>query len=113
MPIYEYGCDVCEKRIEVMQKFSDPPLVRCESCGGVLRKLVSNTSFVLKGSGWYADGYSSAGSASSGATAASSSTDSGSSSGSGASGSSGTSSPKPDAKPDAKPVASGKPSGSS
>lgn len=113
MPIYEYGCDTCEARIEVMQKFSDPPLERCESCGGHLRKLVSNTSFVLKGSGWYADGYSSAGAASSGAKpdakpAASSSTDSGSSS----PGTSGSSSPKPDAKPDAKPVASGTPSGS-
>jgi putative FmdB family regulatory protein len=112
MPIYEYGCDVCNKRIEVMQKFSDSPLERCEFCGGHLRKLVSNTSFVLKGSGWYADGYSSAGSASSGAAAPSSSTDSGGSSSSGSGSSASDSSPKSDAKPGAKPVASGKSSGS-
>jgi len=59
MPIYEYGCLKCGKKLEVIQKFSDPPLSVCTECGGALRKLISNTSFVLKGSGWYADGYSS------------------------------------------------------
>lgn len=59
MPIYEYRCLKCEKKLEVMRKFSDPPLGVCPECGGALRKLISNTSFVLKGSGWYSDGYSS------------------------------------------------------
>lgn len=61
MPIYEYKCDSCQKVHEVIQKFSDEPLKQCPQCQGEVTKLISNTSFVLKGSGWYADGYSSAG----------------------------------------------------
>ncbi len=54
MPIYEYECDSCGKRKEVIQKFSDPLLVDCPSCGeAALRKLVSAAGFRLKGSGWY------------------------------------------------------------
>lgn len=60
MPIYEYGCTECGKRIEAFQKISDPPLTECPDCSGELTKLVSNTSFVLKGGGWYADGYTNA-----------------------------------------------------
>jgi putative FmdB family regulatory protein len=59
MPIYEYRCQSCDKEHEVIQKFSDDPLVTCPDCGGDLNKVISNTSFVLKGSGWYSDGYSS------------------------------------------------------
>jgi putative FmdB family regulatory protein len=58
MPVYEYECTSCGEHTEAMQKFSDPPLSECPECGGELRKLISSTSFVLKGSGWYADGYS-------------------------------------------------------
>ena len=54
MPIYEYACQKCNKRLEVFQKFSDPLLTECPDCKGKLKKLVSNTSFVLKGTGWYA-----------------------------------------------------------
>ena len=61
MPIYEYKCSSCEEQLEVMQKISDPRLTVCPECGGELSKLISNTSFVLKGGGWYADGYSSSG----------------------------------------------------
>ena len=61
MPIYEYKCSSCEEQLEVMQKISDPRLTVCPECGGDLSKLISNTSFVLKGGGWYADGYSSSG----------------------------------------------------
>ncbi len=61
MPIYEYGCTACGDRFEIMQRFSDDPLVKCTKCGGELKKLISNTSFVLKGAGWYADGYASPG----------------------------------------------------
>jgi putative FmdB family regulatory protein len=58
MPIYEYECEKCNKRFEVFQKITDPPLTSCE-CGqtGGLKKLISNTSFILKGSGWYATDY--------------------------------------------------------
>lgn len=57
MPIYEYECAKCGRTSEAMQKFSDPPLTVCEVCGGDLTKLVSRTSFQLKGSGWYATDY--------------------------------------------------------
>ena len=43
-----------------MQKISDPLLTECSSCGGKLKKLITNTSFVLKGSGWYVTDYPSA-----------------------------------------------------
>ncbi|KKM70574.1 hypothetical protein LCGC14_1439330 [marine sediment metagenome] len=59
MPVYEYKCSSCDEHLEVMQKISDPRLTICPECGGELTKLISNTSFVLKGGGWYADGYSS------------------------------------------------------
>jgi|Deesub1362B_J571_1020462.scaffolds.fasta_scaffold00355_15 putative FmdB family regulatory protein len=57
MPIYEYKCLSCEKHLEVVQKFSDAPLTTCPECGGELKKLISNTSFILKGSGWYITDY--------------------------------------------------------
>ena len=57
MPIYEYGCDACGKVIEVMQKFSDEPLKTCPDCSGQLTKLISRTSFQLKGTGWYVTDY--------------------------------------------------------
>lgn len=59
MPIYEYKCEACGKEHEAFQSFSDDPLTVCPHCGGSLRKLISSSSFVLKGSGWYADGYGS------------------------------------------------------
>ncbi len=57
MPIYEYGCQKCGHQFDIMQKFSDAPLAECPKCFGELRKLISNTSFVLKGSGWYISDY--------------------------------------------------------
>lgn len=59
MPIYEYCCVACGQRFEYMQSISEPPKTTCESCGGDLKKLVSATSFQLKGDGWYKDLYSS------------------------------------------------------
>lgn len=59
MPIYEYECLKCGKNREIMQKFSDPPLTSCPECGGKMKKLISNTSFVLKGGGWYVTDYAS------------------------------------------------------
>ncbi|MEW6600247.1 MAG: FmdB family zinc ribbon protein [Nitrospirota bacterium] len=60
MPIYEYKCVKCNKQFEIMQKMSDAPMTVCSSCGGELKKLITNTSFVLKGSGWYVTDYPSA-----------------------------------------------------
>lgn len=54
MPIYEYQCDACGERVEVMQKISERPLMQCPACKmSKLRKLVSASAFRLKGSGWY------------------------------------------------------------
>ena len=58
MPMYEYRCSCCGHQFEVRQKFSDAPLAECPECGGLVEKLISQTSFALKGSGWYAQGYS-------------------------------------------------------
>lgn len=57
MPIYEYSCQKCSARVEVMQKITDKPLKRCKSCGGKLEKEWSTSSFQLKGSGWYVTDY--------------------------------------------------------
>jgi putative FmdB family regulatory protein len=59
MPIYEYECNGCGKRHEVMQKITDSPLRKCPDCGAELKKMISNTSFVLKGTGWYMTDYAS------------------------------------------------------
>lgn len=58
MPIYEYDCEKCG-RFETMQKITEPALEKCESCGSPVQKLVSQSSFALKGGGWYKDLYSS------------------------------------------------------
>ena len=60
MPIYEYECDQCEKTFEARQSINDTPLSTCPDCGQPVRKLISASSFLLKGSGWHADGYSNA-----------------------------------------------------
>lgn len=57
MPIYEYKCTKCNEQFEVMQKISDDSLTECSSCGGELKKMITNTSFVLKGGGWYVTDY--------------------------------------------------------
>jgi len=61
MPIYEYQCEACGGLSEVFQKVSDPAPDVCPSCNKpqALTKVVSRTSFQLKGGGWYADLYSS------------------------------------------------------
>lgn len=60
MPVYEYECKKCEKVFEVQQKMADDPLKECPECQAPVTKLMSMSSFQLKGGGWYADGYSSA-----------------------------------------------------
>ena len=59
MPIYEYQCKSCHHRLEELQKVSDAPLIKCPVCGKPdLERLVSHTSFQLKGGGWYKTDYS-------------------------------------------------------
>ena len=61
MPIYEYDCSQCHQTSDALQKVNDPPPETCPHCGArhTLSRLLSRTSFVLKGGGWYADLYSS------------------------------------------------------
>jgi len=59
MPIYEYKCNKCGHISEVWQKFSDQPLETCEVCGEPVKKIISNNTFHLKGTGWYVTDYSS------------------------------------------------------
>lgn len=58
MPIYEYRCQECGHELETMQKISADPLVACPACDkDGLKRQISQTSFVLKGSGWYVTDY--------------------------------------------------------
>lgn len=66
MPLYEYQCNKCGRVVEALQRMSDDPLKRCDELGderpgcdggGDLEKVMSRTSFVLKGDGWYITDY--------------------------------------------------------
>jgi putative FmdB family regulatory protein len=101
MPLYEYQCDACDSRFERIQKFSDPPVETCPSCGGTVRKLLSSPAIQFKGSGWYITDYArksssdpskpAASSSSTTTDSSSSGSDSGGKSGSDSGGSSGPS----------------------
>jgi putative FmdB family regulatory protein len=57
MPLYEYQCESCAHRFERIQKYSDPPIETCPSCGGKVKKLLSSPAIQFKGSGWYITDY--------------------------------------------------------
>jgi len=57
MPIYEYKCQKCGKEFDVFQKITDSPVTSCKFCKGRVSKLISLSSFHLKGSGWYVTDY--------------------------------------------------------
>ena len=58
MPIYVYQCTKCNSKTEELQKFSDPPLTECSSCGGLIEKQTAQRgAFHLKGRGWFKDQY--------------------------------------------------------
>ncbi|MDH5672248.1 MAG: zinc ribbon domain-containing protein [Myxococcales bacterium] len=79
MPTYHYQCDACGASFDREQRISEDPIKKCEKCGRrKARRMIAGGNFILKGGGWYADGY---GSGSSSGSASSS--DSGSSGGSG------------------------------
>jgi len=60
MPIYEYACEKCDSEFEVEQRITDDPIKSCPRCKSrKVKRLISRTSFVLKGGGWYSDLYSS------------------------------------------------------
>ena len=77
MPLYEYQCDACGRRFEVIQKFSDAPIEACRECGkGPVHKLLSSPAIQFKGSGWYITDYAQKGKTDSATTPASKSSDS-------------------------------------
>jgi putative FmdB family regulatory protein len=59
MPIYEYECTKCGHQTEAWQRITDQSVTKCERCRGKMRKLISQSSFHLKGTGWYVTDYSS------------------------------------------------------
>jgi putative FmdB family regulatory protein len=60
MPIYEYLCEKCGHEFEREQRITEDPVKTCPECRAKkVRRLISRTAFVLKGSGWYSDLYSS------------------------------------------------------
>ena len=71
MPLYEYQCEACGHRFEVIQKFSDPPVETCQRCEGAVRKLLSSPAVHFKGSGWYITDYAKKDSGSSSASSSS------------------------------------------
>ncbi len=68
MPLYEYQCDACAHRFEVIQKYSDAPIDVCPKCGGAVVKLLSSPAIQFKGSGWYITDYAKSGKTESGGT---------------------------------------------
>lgn len=57
MPLYEYECEKCGARFEVIQRFSDNPVASCRSCSGPVHRLLSPPAIQFKGSGWYITDY--------------------------------------------------------
>ncbi len=57
MPIYEYQCPKCGNEFEEWQRITDPGTADCPNCGGVSKRLISHSSFILKGTGWYVTDY--------------------------------------------------------
>ena len=84
MPTYSYRCDACQSEFDKEQRISEDPIRRCPSCGKLkVRRMISSGNFILKGGGWYSDGYGSGkssdksgGESSSGESKSSSSSDS-------------------------------------
>jgi putative FmdB family regulatory protein len=84
MPTYTYACEACEREMELEQRISEAPLKKCPKCGKQkLRRLITGGNFILKGGGWYSDGYGSGKKAGGGGSDSSGSDSGGSSSGTG------------------------------
>ena len=118
MPTYEYECSNGHQ-FEVVQRITAEPVRECEVCGAETRRLISATSFILKGGGWYSDGYSRSKSGGSSQTASEGASESSKSSEGSGKSSSGTSiesaktSSSDKASPPSKSASSGKSSDSS
>jgi putative FmdB family regulatory protein len=57
MPIYEYECENCRARLEIIQRANDPQKKKCPKCGGKLKKRISAPAIHFKGKGWYITDY--------------------------------------------------------
>jgi putative FmdB family regulatory protein len=68
MPIYEFKCTECPNTDEHLMRLSDPAPTACTACGKPVVKVMSNSSFALKGSGWYVTDYKNKGSSSESST---------------------------------------------
>ena len=69
MPLYEYECDACGRRFEVIEKFSDPPPEACAACGkGPVHRLLSSPAIQFKGPGFYITDYAQKGKSDSSST---------------------------------------------
>jgi putative FmdB family regulatory protein len=65
MPTYSYLCDACQTEFDKEQRISEDPIRKCPRCGKLkARRMISSGNFILKGGGWYSDGYGSGKSAS-------------------------------------------------
>ncbi len=53
MPLYEYRCVSCQAHLEQRQRFDDPPLQHCPTCGGTLVRMIQPIGIIFKGSGFY------------------------------------------------------------
>jgi putative FmdB family regulatory protein len=56
VPLYEYECPK-DGTFEKIQKFSEPPLTKCPTCGGPVERLLSAPAIQFKGTGWYITDY--------------------------------------------------------
>jgi putative FmdB family regulatory protein len=105
MPIYEYKCDKCGV-FELTQRITESALKKCPTCKGKVERIISNTSFVLKGSGWYVTDYARTGNSKSESAGDSAKPAVASSVGSGSNGSTPASKPAENPKPAAEKGAS-------
>lgn len=81
MPLYEYECNACAHRFEVIQKYSDAPIDVCPKCGGAVSKLFSSPAIQFKGSGFYLTDYGRGGKSDLGTASSPNKSESGSSGG--------------------------------
>lgn len=68
MPLYEYECKDCHRRLEKIQSFNAPPEKVCPHCGGELERVISAPALQFKGAGWYVNDYAKTGGKASGAS---------------------------------------------
>lgn len=77
MPTYSYRCEACQREFDKEQRISEEPIRKCPHCGKLkARRMIASGNFILKGGGWYSDGYGSGKSSKSTSTSESSSSSS-------------------------------------